>query len=76
MTQETTDSETVTLDVTGMSCDGCAERISRVLDRLPGVAVVTADHHQGKIDVRLEPGQSTLVEVRGRIEQLGFGVTR
>lgn len=76
MTQETTGSETVTLDVTGMSCGGCAERISRVLGRLLGVAVVTADHQQGKIEVRLEPGQSTLGEVRGRIEQLGYGVTR
>lgn len=75
MTQETTGSETVTLDVTGMSCDGCAERISRVLGRLPGVAVVTADHQQGTIEIRLEPRQSTLGEVQGRIEQLGYGVT-
>jgi copper chaperone CopZ len=76
MSQEQTGAETVTLAVTGMSCGGCAERISRVLERLPGVAVLAADHQHGTIAVQLESGHTTLDELQGRIEQLGYGVTR
>lgn len=76
MTQEPQATETTTIRVTGMHCTGCAERLTRVLTRLPGVAVLRADHQQGEVAVRLEPDASSLDEVRERIEQAGFGVER
>lgn len=76
MTQETLGPETTSISVTGMSCTGCEERITRVLERLAGVAVLEADHQQGQVVVRLEPGSSSLDEVRGRIERAGFGIER
>jgi copper chaperone CopZ len=59
-----------------MHCNGCAERIGRVRERLPGVEIFTADHRQGKVEVRLDPGRSSLDEIKGRIEHLDYGVER
>ncbi len=75
MTHEPQGAET-TIHVTGMHCTGCAERLTRVLTRLPGVTVLRADHQQGEVAVRLEPGSSSLDEVQGRIEHAGFSVER
>lgn len=75
MTQETPGTgTTIALDVTGMHCTGCTERVSRVLDRLPGVQVLTADHQANRIEVRLEHGGSSVEDVRERIEVLGYTV--
>lgn len=74
MDRETVGRETVTLNVTGMNCNGCAERISRVLARLPGVTVLGADHQQGVVEVRLDSNQASREEIQERIEHLGYGV--
>ncbi len=68
--------ETTTLDVTGMHCTGCEQRVTRVVEQLPGVKVLTADHQAGKVEVRLNPAQASLDEVRERIEQMGYDVGR
>lgn len=43
--------ETVTLKVSGMSCNGCVASVTRVLCALPGV---------GEVAVALEPGMATV----------------
>ncbi len=35
--------ETTTLEITGMTCQGCVTALTRALSRLPGVASVTVD---------------------------------
>ena len=45
--------ETVTLQVQGMSCVGCEERIGKVLRRVQGVREVAADHRTGGVQVRV-----------------------
>ena len=68
--------ETMTLDVTGIHCTGCEQRVTRVLEQLPGVKVLNADHQKGVVEVRLNQAQASLEEVRERIEQLGYEVGR
>lgn len=68
--------ETTTLNVTGMHCTGCEQRMTRSLEQLPGVKVLTADHRQGEVEVRLNPAQASLEQVRERIEQMGYEVGR
>jgi copper chaperone len=61
------------LQVQGMDCIGCEQRLGKVLSRLAGVRRSTADHGSGRL-VFYDPG---LVDVRvlaERIEQAGYQV--
>ena len=51
--------ETVTLNVTGMTCGGCVASVTRVLKTTPGVdnAVVRLDSHSAT--VTFDPKQTT-----------------
>ena len=47
-------SETVTLPVTGMTCEGCTGSIKRGLERLDGVKQVTVEFREGKAIVEYD----------------------
>ena len=60
------------LDVTGMTCEGCASAVRRALERAaPGANVqVDLDHHRAHLDGPL-PDAARLVAA---LEAAGFGV--
>lgn len=60
--------ETVVLRVRGMSCQGCASRIERALERGEGVRAVAADHVCGRVEIRLD---SALTEYEALVERVG-----
>ncbi len=67
--------ETVLLQVEGMTCTGCEQRVANALRRLEGVREAAADHVTGRVQVALsgegvEP--AVLVE---RITRVGYEVT-
>ncbi len=47
--------ETLVLQVDGMSCTGCEQRISTVLRRVDGVREVVADHATGRVELWVGP---------------------
>lgn len=66
--------KTLMMQVSGMSCSGCEQRIATVLRRVNGVREVSADHSSGGVQVRVggefvDPG--VLVE---KVEAAGFEV--
>jgi len=64
--------DTLVLQVTGMSCGGCEQRIDTVLRRVDGVREVAADHTTGRVRVRVGPefgDRAVLVE---RLGAAGF----
>ncbi|WP_435107121.1 heavy-metal-associated domain-containing protein [Nocardiopsis synnemataformans] len=66
--------ETVVLRVQGMSCQGCASRIERVLERVEGVRAVAADHTSGRVQIRLDPASTEYGLLVERIRTAGFEV--
>lgn len=66
--------ETVELQVKGMSCAGCEQRISTVLQRVAGVRSVEADHVCGRVRVRVGPGLADRNVLAERIEAMGYDV--
>ncbi|OLT40043.1 heavy metal transporter [Saccharomonospora sp. CUA-673] len=66
--------DTVQLQVTGMSCSGCEQRIAKVLGRIEGVREVTADHSSGRVQVRIGPELAERAVLAERIEAAGFEV--
>ena len=66
--------EQLVLDVNGMSCGGCEQRISTALARLEGVRRSSADHRSGRVRVAYDPAVTTARDVRERITEMGYAV--
>lgn len=62
-----------TLEVTGMSCDGCEANVTETLEALSGVSSATANH---EIDeVRVEHDEATDAgSIREAVENAGYEV--
>jgi copper chaperone len=69
----------VELQVEGMDCAACEQRLQTVLGRLDGVGHVAADHTSGRVRLRFDPGRVAVATVEEtateRIETAGFTVT-
>lgn len=66
--------KTLVLQVDGMTCTGCEQRIGTVLRRVEGVREVAADHTTGQVEVR---GGSELTDpsvLAERITAAGYAV--
>lgn len=66
--------ETLVLQVKGMSCTGCEQRIGAVLRRVEGVREVTADHDTGRVEVRVGPELTDRGVLAERIGVAGYEV--
>lgn len=66
--------ETLVLQVKGMSCTGCEQRIGIVLRRVEGVREVTADHTTGQVEVRVGPELTDRAVLAERIDAAGYEV--
>lgn len=64
----------LTLNVSGMSCAGCEEKIRLALTNVAGVAATTAGHGTGEVRVELDVDQASVDEIRRAIEQAGYEV--
>ena len=64
--------ETLSLTVTGMSCDGCEQRIDAVLGRLDGVGRVAADHRSGTVSVEHDPDLVAVDVIERRLAHAGY----
>ncbi|MBK1697831.1 heavy metal translocating P-type ATPase [Rhodovibrio salinarum] len=51
----TTHSDPIVLEITGLSCGGCAAKTRRHLEAVNGVAEVTVDHTAGRAEVTPQP---------------------
>jgi copper chaperone len=65
---------TLTLNVTGMSCMGCVNSVKNLVGALPGVSEVAVDLASGRVDVTLDPSRASVDAIRGAIESGGFQV--
>jgi copper chaperone len=63
----------LTLKVKGMHCDGCENRVKKVLSEIHGVNKVEADHKSGEVEVRVTPAASE-EEIEEKVADLGYEV--
>lgn len=67
--------EDVSLQVEGMTCTGCEQRLGRALRRMDGVREATADHRSGQVRVRFDPAVTSLAALAAQIDIAGYSVT-
>jgi copper chaperone CopZ len=58
-------------NVTGMSCGGCAKKLRRELEKLPGFVDVSIDPRAGKVDLTTAD-QLSESDVQKSVETAGF----
>ena len=51
----------------GIHCAGCEARIQNVLSRVSGVKEVKASHETQKVELTLDPDETSLESVRGKL---------
>ncbi len=66
--------ETITLDVTGMTCMGCVASVKRVVGAVPGVSQVDVVLETGKVSVAYDAGQAQPAQFKQAIQDAGYQV--
>jgi copper chaperone len=66
--------EKITLDVTGMSCQGCVGSVMRVLKAIPGVQSVSVQLEPGRAEVAFDPARTRVEDLRRAVEDAGYGL--
>ena len=66
--------EKITLSVTGMSCQGCADSLARLFDKEPGISSVSVSYEKSSAELEVDAAtveQSRLSEI---VEKAGFSI--
>lgn len=63
-----------TLEVQGMDCTSCENRLRTALTRLEGVIRVDADHRAGRVSFRFDESRASEEDVKERIRAAGYEV--
>lgn len=66
--------EQTTLEVTGMSCDGCERNVTDALEALEGVSSATANHEADQVRVEHDASVVDVAALSGTIEDAGYEV--
>jgi copper chaperone len=64
--------ETTILKVGGMTCQGCARSVTRVLQGLEGVASAEVSLDAAQAKVTFDPARIDLARLKAAIEQAGY----
>jgi len=60
--------------VTGMDCAACTVKVTRAIERLPGVGNVKVALMAERLSLDLAPGTTTPEIIEGMVRQLGYGI--
>ena len=66
--------ETVTMNVSGMTCGGCVASVTRVLKAVPGVESVDVTLQPGQATVRYDAAKVAVPALKDAIEGAGYDV--
>ncbi|HKJ47386.1 MAG TPA: heavy-metal-associated domain-containing protein [Balneolales bacterium] len=64
----------VKLKVTGMHCEGCENKIRKMLPRIDSVDNVKADRNAELVEFTFNGNEDTLIAVKDKIADLGYEV--
>ncbi|MDF2958270.1 MAG: ATPase [Paenibacillus sp.] len=64
-----------TLQITGMTCAACANRIEKGLNKLPGVNKAAVNFAMETASIEYAPGEISISDMQKKVEQLGYRAT-
>jgi copper chaperone CopZ len=66
--------KSITLNVTGMSCNGCRTSVERSLQKLDGVQTVSVSLNPAEAIVSFDADRLTIEDLKARVVAAGYGV--
>jgi copper chaperone len=60
------------LQVNGMTCEGCARSVARVLKRVNGVASAEVSLDKAEAKVAFDPRQVSIAQLKAALEMAGY----
>jgi len=75
-TNGTNDSKTASMQITGMTCAACANRIEKGLSKLEGVSSANVNFAMEKASVTYDPGKIGPDRMEETIRKLGYGTVK
>jgi copper chaperone len=66
--------KTETLKVTGMTCNGCTNKVAHALNAIPGVHEVVVSLEAGEAAVRYDEHLTATDKLKSAVTGAGFGV--
>ncbi|MBD3189333.1 MAG: hypothetical protein GF308_01750 [Candidatus Heimdallarchaeota archaeon] len=66
----------IQLEISGMSCNGCAASIGRALNQLEGIKEAEASYPKGSVTITFNEKTVSKEKIIETIEGLGYGVKR
>ena len=66
--------EQVELNVSGMTCGACEQRIQKALTRIDGVVQSAAEHRAARVRVMFDPARTSESALRSCIERAGYSI--
>ncbi len=70
------DNKQVTLNISGMTCAACANRIEKGLSKMEGVSSANVNFALERATVDFEPAKVDLTDLEEKIHKLGFGTIK
>lgn len=67
--------ETITLNISGMTCGGCVKSVTRVLEELDGVAKAEVDLATASAKISFDPAKVQVSALTEAVENAGFDVS-
>ncbi|WP_141260585.1 heavy-metal-associated domain-containing protein [Komagataeibacter diospyri] len=64
--------ETITLNISGMTCDGCASKVVRALEAVDGVSMVEVSLEQGKAFITYDGRTTNPEDLFAAVDDAGF----
>ena len=64
----------VTLNVEGMTCDGCENAINAGVEGLEGIASVESSHEEAWTKVKFDKNTTSVEDISGKIAETGYEV--
>ena len=64
----------VTLNVGGMTCEGCENAIKAGVESLDGIASVESSFEEGWTKVKYDANQTSMEQIEGKIAETGYTV--
>lgn len=66
------DKKQTTLEITGMTCAACANRIEKGLSKLQGVSNASVNFAMETATVEFVPGEVSVADMQNKVKQLGY----
>ncbi|OAB36688.1 ATPase P [Paenibacillus macquariensis subsp. defensor] len=68
--------EQTSLDITGMTCAACANRIEKGLNKLEGVTEANVNFAMERATVTYDPNKINVTQMEQNVQKLGYGVAK